>query len=129
MRQRYEEIRAADGNVIAVGFGPVELLRGLHSELELPFPLLVDPDRRAYEAFGLTKGSFWSVYGPRTLLRYASLLLRGRRLRKTEADPYQLGGDFVIDGEGVIRYAHRSRDPADRPSVDELVFELTNLQS
>lgn len=124
MRQRYEEIAGAGGEAIAIGFGPTELLRGLASELDLPFPLLVDPDRSAYGAFGLTRGSFRSVYGPRTLLRYLRLMLRGRRLRRTEADPYQLGGDFVLDREGVIRLAHRSRDPADRPTVDELIEAL-----
>ena len=32
-----------------------------------------------------------------------------------------LGGDFVIDGKGIVRFAYRSEDPADRPAMDRLL--------
>jgi hypothetical protein len=36
-------------------------------------------------------------------------------------DIYQSGGDFLIDHDGRILFAHRSRDPADRPSAERLL--------
>ena len=109
---------------MAVGFGPRELLSELATELDLPFPLLHDPAFTAYRAFDLKVGSRWAIYGPRTIWAYITLLLRGRRLRRTTVDAYQLGGDFVVDARGTVRLAHPSRDPADRASVAQLVAAL-----
>jgi len=90
-------------------------------DLDLPYPLLHDPDLAAYRALGLGRGTWWQVYGPATLWTYAKLLLRGRRLRRTEVDGSQLGGDVVIDADGRIVLAHASRTPTDRPPVAELL--------
>ena len=84
------------GQVIAVGFAPPDQLRELAEELSLPFPLLHDPNVDGYRAFGLRRGSVWEIYGPGTIWTYIKLMLRGRRLRGTTADRFQLGGDFVI---------------------------------
>ena len=124
MRQRYPEIEAAGARVLAIGFGPREQLRELATELDLPFPLLHDPAYTAYHAFDLKKGSHWAIYGPRTIWAYIPLILRGRRLRRTTVDAYQLGGDFVVDASGIVRLAHPSRGPADRASVAQLVAAL-----
>ena len=37
-----------------------------------------------------------------------------------QGDPRQLGGDVIVDAEGVIRLIHRGKDPVDRLSVDRL---------
>ncbi len=110
--------------MIAVGFALPELLRELAGELSLPFPLLHDRDVSAYSAFGLRRGSVREIYGPGTVWTYVKLMLRGRRLRRTTADRFQLGGDFVIDGQGLIRLAHPSRNPSDRASVSRLLDAL-----
>lgn len=88
-----------------------------------PFLTLADPERTAYRAFGLGRGSWWRVTGWRTLLGYFRLLLRGRlpRLPVPGDDVLQLGGDFVLDRDNRLRYSHSSRDPSDRPSADEVV--------
>ena len=90
-------------------------------DLRLPFPLLSDLERAAYKAYGLRKGSLWSIFGPKTIWEYVKLIVRGRLFRGIQADPFQLGGDFVIDGRGIVRYAHRSEGPADRPAMDRLL--------
>jgi hypothetical protein len=67
------------------------------------------------------------VLSPKVIGSYLSLLLRGRRLRRPEGDPLQLGGDFLIDREGILRFVHRSRTPADRPDPDLLVTRAVKL--
>ena len=129
MRQRYPEVERTGSQVIAIGFARPELLRELASELSLPFPILRDPDFGAYRVFGLRRGSFREVYGPGTVWTYIRLLLRGRRLRPTTADRFQLGGDFIIDGQGAIRLAHPSRNPSDRASVSRLLNALREVES
>lgn len=127
LRHRYEEFRAAGAEVAAVSFAQSKALLPYARDLRIPFPLLSDLDRSAYEAYGLRKGSFWSIFGPKTIWEYAKLMARRRRFRGIQADPFQLGGDFVIDGQGVVRFAYRSADPADRPPVDRLLQALRDL--
>jgi peroxiredoxin len=38
-------------------------------------------------------------------------------------------GTFVIDRQGVIRYAHRNRDVSDNPSNQEILDALEPLAS
>lgn len=85
--------------------------------------LLIDEPRLAYRAFGLER-SWWRSWQPKTVWRYVQLLLSGRRWRGIQGDSAQLGGDFVIDRQGVVRLAYRSDDPTDRPSVDLLLAVL-----
>ncbi len=121
LRHRYEDFRKAGAEVAVVSFAEVSILKRYANDLRLQFPLLSDPERTAYKAYGLLKGSVWSIFGPKTFWQYVRLMSRGRRFRGIQADPLQLGGDFVIDGEGIVRFAYRSEDPADRPSVERLL--------
>ena len=62
------------------------------------------------------------------LLYYFRLILKGRKLRPIQGDPNQLGGDVIIDHQGIVRFAYPSEDPADRPSVEELLVSLRFLE-
>jgi hypothetical protein len=42
-------------------------------------------------------------------------------------DIYQAGGDFLLDREGNILFAHRSQDPADRPAAVQLIQAIDRL--
>ncbi len=121
LRHRYEEFRAAGAEVAVVSFAPSKALLPYARDLRIPFPLLSDPERIAYKAYGLRKGSFWAIFGPKTTWEYVKLISRGRLFRVIQADPFQLGGDFVIDGQGIVRFAYRSEEPTDRPSTDRLL--------
>jgi len=48
-------------------------------------------------------------------------------VRGIEADPYQLGGDFIVDTKGFLRLAYRSRVATDFPPVSDLLAILSNL--
>lgn len=110
-----------DAEVAVVTFTPRQRLAPYREQLGIPFALLTDPDRAAYDVYGLGRGSALRVYGPRTLLRYAQLLLRGRRLQRITEDTLQLGGDFVVGRDGRLVYAFRPDGPDDRPPVTDIV--------
>lgn len=103
-----------------ISFSAQEAARQWRQETGAGFPILLDPGRVVYCAYGLERSArrTWTL---RTLGYYAAAILRGDRLRKAQGDPHQLAGDFVIDGGGIIRLAYRSIDPADRPSVEMLL--------
>jgi len=86
------------------------------------FPILADPERTAYRAFGLKRLSWHRVFSLATLKLYLKLFRKGLvRQDYGENDVYQAGGDFLIDRNGAVHLAHRSEDPADRPSVSTLL--------
>lgn len=116
--------RSLGAGVLAISFEPVERLPMHRETLELPFPIVSDPTRAAYEAFGLGSADWRRLFGLGVIRRYAGLMLRGYRPRRTESDVQQLGGDFVIDARRRLVYAHRSADPADRPPVSEWLSAL-----
>ena len=109
-------------DVLVVTMLPPDGLAAFRRELDLPFTCLSDPDAVVYERYGLERADTRRIYHPAVILTYLRLLLSGRRMvAPTAQDVHRLGGDFVIDPRGEIRYAHRSRHPADRPSVGRLV--------
>jgi len=61
--------------------------------------------------------------------RYVHLLIAGRKWRGIQGDSAQLGGDFIVDKNGIVRLAYRSHDPTDRPSVDDLLSLLQQLET
>ena len=52
-------------------------------EIEAPFPILADPTRVAYRAYGFAK-SLWII---------------------------QQSGTVIVDREGIVRYVHQSTNP------------------
>jgi peroxiredoxin len=121
--RQYDRIRAAGGEVLAVALAPPGSLVAFLDEQPLPFALVADPDREGYRAFGLGRTSWWTVFRPDVVWRYLRLIFRGTKPRRPGAgeDLLQLGGDFVLDAQGRIVFAHRSAEPTDRPPVEQLV--------
>ena len=123
MRRRWEEFRAAGAaGLLVVQARPV-LLAAYLRENPLPFPAVSDPMRAAYAAFGLERSSWGRMLRPHVVAGYLRLVFRGwrPRLPSGQEDVRQLGGDFVLDAAGRLRYAYRSADPTDRPTVEALL--------
>ena len=55
------------------------------------------------------------------LLFYAKALLRGEKLKEKRGDTDQMGGNFIVDAKGIVRFAYPSRDPTDRPEIAEML--------
>jgi peroxiredoxin len=68
-------------------------------QLEAPFPVLADPVREAYRAYGFAK-SLWVI---------------------------QQSGWVLLDGDGVVRHVHRSTNPQNSFSEAELLAHLALL--
>jgi hypothetical protein len=121
LRRHYDEFRARGAEVLALCFDPPERAERYAREQGLPFPLLVDLERRVYRAYGLERGGLWGFLHPRVALGYLPLMLAGRRPQPPHTDPLQLGGDFVVDPAGLLALAQPSRSAADYPTVAELL--------
>lgn len=119
MSDRIDEFAGAA--VVLVTFTRPRNLEGFRRRLGLAFPVVADETRAVYRVYGLGRGPWWRVWGPRALLAYVRLMRAGRKIERPTDDTRQLGGDFVVDRRGRLAYAYRSKDPADRPSVDILL--------
>ena len=114
--------------VLAISPGEPELLRRLREHLGLRIPLLSDPSWSTYRDYGLQRGRPWKLaFSPRLWLRYAGLLLRGRRPSRPTENVFELGGDALVDHEGRLAWIHRSENVLDRPSVGEILEQLHAL--
>lgn len=120
-----DTIEALGGTAVFVVHDEPQAVReGLLRGLRVPFPVLVDADRRSYRAWGMSRSSIAGVWlDPRVWARYLGQLARGERLLRLGKDTLQLGGDFVVDSSGFVSYARAQRRD-DRPPVLTLIAEL-----
>ncbi|MEX0789015.1 MAG: peroxiredoxin-like family protein [Anaerolineales bacterium] len=134
-RRLNEEIasyRKAGGNVVIVGQGEPERAAAYQAKYQIPCPILSDPERRAYEAFGLLEGGPSQILfdAPDELLRCdleaAKKLAESRRTagRPMVDSPWQLPGEFVVDRGGKLGLTYRYQYCEDYPNPLVLVAAL-----
>jgi peroxiredoxin len=119
----HAQIQAAHADVVTVSFGTPYWANIWLQETQSPFPFLVDPERLAYGAYGLESSVFRS-WSPANLWYYVRAVRQKRETFGNRGNPHQLGGDFIIDRRGIVRLAHPSRDPVDRPSIETILALL-----
>lgn len=97
------------------------MARSYVEQTELRWPLLIDSDLGTYKAYGMGRGTWWSIYGPVSIWNYLKLIFKGRGIHKPGADYRQLGGDVLINPDGVVRYHFASDSPHDRPDSAQIL--------
>jgi peroxiredoxin len=116
--------------IIVISFAEPDRLLPYQEHHRWRFAMLADPGRNAYQAFALKRLSLLQVFSPSTLKLYFRLLREGMKLENYGRDDYyQAGGDFLIDREGTILFAHRSQNPADRPPVETLLKAIDQTRT
>ena len=100
------------------------LARDYVADTSLTWPLLVDDTRQTYRKYGMLTASFWDIWGPETWWVYLKQVLKGERLRKSEGDIYQRGGDVLIDPNGIVSLHHVGAGPADRPAIETILNKI-----
>ncbi len=128
MSDRLEEL-GDNTSVVMITFTEPDNLDSYLGTNSVPFPILVDPDRSSYRAYGLGRGSVWRVWGWKTAKRYFEIFRQGglRDLHRPTEDTLQLGGDFIVAPDGTLAWGFWGDGPDDRPSVDELITEIRRL--
>lgn len=73
-------------------------------------PRILDPERRLYHAFGLRRGTFWQLLGPRVVWRgVVAGLIKGHGVGPLTGDGFQMPGTFVVHrGRVIASHPHRS---------------------
>jgi peroxiredoxin len=123
LREAYSKFQAGGADVAIVTMGPPEQAAELSRRYQCAFPCLSDPQAEAYRAFGLGRGGIAEVMAPRIIFKAAVAALKGN-YGGPMGDVFQMGGTFVIDREGVVRYCYRNRDAADNAPIEEVLAAL-----
>lgn len=121
LREAYPRIVAAGVQLVAIGQGSAARTREFAAQVQLPFLLLADPRRAAYRAFGLDQLRFWRELRPGSLAHTLQAARRYGGGYEPEQDARQLGGAFVVERDGVIRFAFRQQRISDRPPLEALL--------
>lgn len=124
MRRDYEEFRRRGAEIVVITQGDASQAETFRQSHDIPFPCLADPQRRAYAAYGLSRGSVLQILGPRVWWRGIQAARKGFGLGKPVGDPRQMPGVFIVNREGKICFAYRSRDASDNPPNDLLLASL-----
>lgn len=126
MRDRYEDFRAKDANVAAIGMGLVAMAADFKEKQAIPFTLLVDRDRATHRALELRRGKLLDIVGPKQVARGLKAFVTGTGAGRPapEQDVLQLGGALVISAGGDVLYEHVATGSEDNAPVDDLVNAL-----
>ncbi len=132
LQKEYPDFVAAGGNVVVIGQGEPERSAAYADKYGIPCPILSDPQRRAYEAYGLLDGKPSQIVfdAPEEFLRRD--FEAGVKLAKARAEagrppvdsPWQLPGEFVVDPRGIIRLAYRYQYCEDFPNPLVLIAAI-----
>ena len=121
-----DAIHATNTDVLTVTFGTPYWAKVWLEETQAPMQIWLDPAKQSYETYGMT-ASVWASWGPKNLWYYAKALARGEKMLGNRGDTNQLGGDFIVDSNGIVRFAYPSADPTDRPPVSQLLDVLHKI--
>jgi peroxiredoxin len=92
---------------------------------------LADPERRAYQAYGLERANIWQSFLSLNVWR-SNRRLKREHGWKTDLPPQgqdalQMAGTFIIAPDGRIRLPYYYDDIADHPSVDLLLHGVMGM--
>jgi peroxiredoxin len=114
---------------VAVVHGEPKQAQALCDRFRVPFPCLADPKKDGYRAFDIKRGSALQVMGPATWAAGVRAFRKGHRVEAFGEDVYQLSATFIIDRDGIVRYARYAKHSGDHPPASELVDALREMDA
>jgi peroxiredoxin len=127
LRRKLPQLEQAGGRVVLVGMGSPEQSAAFTKKTEIPCPMIADPGRRLYQAFGLKMVSSLQLLAPSVAFKAISAMAEGHTVGKPIGDIRQLPGVFIIDTRGRIVFSHVAKDPADHPEAETILAALNTL--
>ena len=121
MRDHNEKFDKAGIEIVLVGLGDQKQSEAFKKEMEFSFPLICDKEMELFKSFSVKKSSYLGMLSPGLLFKGLKTMAQGNKLSTPQGDPLQLGGVYLIDTRGVVRWNYQSKDAADNPSVELLL--------
>jgi peroxiredoxin len=128
LRQKKQYFDRAGAQVVLVGMGTTEESAAFEMKFDIPFPLISDPNRKLYQAFGLKMISALELFSPSVALKGVLAITKGHTVGIPVGDVRQLPGVFIINTDGRIVYSHFAGDPSDHPDPDTILEALKDTK-
>lgn len=127
LEQHKDDIRGAGLQLAAVGIGEPKHARRYCGRLAPSVTCVANKTLEAYRAFGLKQGSLLQLAGPQVFLAGARAVAGGAVQGEATGNTLMLGGVFVIDQRGVIRFADYDEYAGDHPDFDDILAAVRTL--
>lgn len=124
LRNDLERFEAAGLQIVAIGQGSAARAKEFRAEMDLSFPLLADPRRVAYQAYGLLHMDIRREANLKSAINGARAIIKYGAAHSPDQDVRQLGGAFVVGTDGTILFAHRAQRASDNPAHEALLGAL-----
>lgn len=112
----YSKFHKLNTEIIAISTDTLEGAQKTKEKSQAPFPILIDEDNKVIHLYKVD-------IKKRELKDMPALMYRKK------AGTYAMPAVFIIDTEGVIRYSYIGKSYTDRPSNEDLLKKLSELQS
>lgn len=127
LRRKKQHFDQVGAQVVLVGMGTSEESSAFELKFDFPFPLISDPKRKLYQAFGLKQISALELLSPSVALKGILAMTKGHNIGMPIGDVRQLPGVFIINTQGRIIYSYFARDPSDHPDPDTVLQALKSV--
>ncbi len=127
LERHQTELQAAGLRLAAVGIGEPKHAQRYCGTLAPSVTCLTNKTLEAYKAFGLKQGSVGQLMGPAVLAAGARAASHGHTQGETTGNAFMLGGVFVIDQGGVIRFADYDEYAGDHPVFAHILAAARDL--
>jgi peroxiredoxin len=124
LRARKADFEKSGAQVVLVGMGTPAECAAFLKKLDIPFPMIADPQQALYRQFHLKRMSALVVFLPAVAIKGLAAMARGSGIGKPIGDVLQLPGVFIIDSGGRIVFSHQPAGPADHASPDMILSAL-----
>ena len=126
MRRNKKKFEKAGAQVVLVGMGTPSESAQFAAKFNVPFPIVVDPQKKLYRKFELKQMSTLGFFSPSVALKGVAAIVGGHGIGMPRGNARQLPGVFIINTAGQIIFSHFSSSPADHPDAETIIAALNS---
>lgn len=127
LRREQNGLKKSGIDVVLVSSGSPAQAEAFRHDYEVPFRIVIDSDCVLFKKYGLRDMDPRDYRSPRMLVQVVKVLAQGYGYKSGQGSSSQLGGVFIIDTGGKVRFAHIAANAADHPSPKEIIRAATKL--
>lgn len=126
-----DELRAAGLQLVTLALGEPKHAERYCGKLAPDLECLADDKNDGYYAWGLRQGANGEMFKHSLdiLKASAKAAASGHMQGAATGDQRMLPGTFIIDRDGIVRYAYYSAYAGDDPAIDVLVSEAQQMRA
>ncbi len=129
LEKNRDQLTAVGFQLLALGLGEPKHAERYCGKLAPHLTCFADTVNDGYYAWGLRQGTIaeFAAQGFNVLKASAKAMLDGQMQGAATGDAQMLPGTFIIDRDGIVRYAYYSEYAGDDPTIDSLIQQAAEL--